>query len=76
MTLKDFIKLKVGDKVIVFGTDLATVSQRFSNDVWVRWDALCAAYSWGHECTTRFNCYKGDALLFERVKSNKTEPEV
>jgi hypothetical protein len=68
MTLKEFKELRVGDKVIVFGTDRATVSQRFSDDVWVIWDETNNILGGTPKgVSTRFNCYKEDAALFAKI---------
>ena len=72
MTLKEFIKLNVGDKVKVFGSSLGTVSRRFSNDVWVKWDASVVKYGWNDAVSTRFNCYQEDANLFELISKAQT----
>ena len=74
MTLKAFIKLKVGDRVKVFGNSYGTVARRFSNDVWVKWNDSVEKFGWNDAVSTRFNCHQADADLFELInKANNTE---
>lgn len=67
MTLKDFVRLRIGDKVKVFGNSYGTVAQRYNNDVWVKWDDSVQKYGWNEAVSTRFNCHQDDASLFELV---------
>ncbi|MDR0286819.1 MAG: hypothetical protein LBI03_03800 [Clostridiales bacterium] len=73
MTLKEFIKLNVGDRVKVFGKSHGTVARRFCHDVWIKWDDSVEKYGWNDAVSTRFNCYQEDANLFELInKVQKT----